>query len=613
MRRCTLYVLLTVLITVYSGAFLMCFAEEEPEKKAIEDLEFDATTGYHHYTVKGNRGKVGEYEVLDSGFDASFYAKGRTGNTYFDITGEILDEDDQTYSLNIDANRSFRSELLYKRFRHFLDADPLLNQDSAYNYNPDRSNGITVEEIKASNTFRVPSLPFLKFNADYRSYNKRGHRQATTISKCGQCHVSSKSRRVNTSTNDMTVGVEAKGGTATVSYQHMWRSFNEDGTAPRINYGPGASTFLARGFESYSRVPDSKLRVNKLKIRTFLPFTSHLYASYQWGEKTNRDTHHTIDFRNIAARLSKYFSRFVSCDVFYSRYTSDSDVPDGIDSERERGGIDFNVHLLKKTNLKLTYMWEDIERSNFAEGSTYKERYRISFNRRITRKLRFHGKYERTRTDDPFVRVDSTYSNIIQTSLPRNEDELFLSVNWHVRHNLSLNTSLLFSKGQNSHYDVDENRFELTLSLWYAPTERFSLLASYSMIDTEIDSDAVFKTYHDRDIKSLLIYDEIPYDDRCQSWFLSASYLISPKVSLTGDITYIVSNADFDTNLDNQNIGEFSDLDISRIETSFGITYLYSKTISLYATYMYREYDDHEQEYLEGQFSYLGFGINYSF
>jgi len=607
MRNHSIALITSVLFVFCCCGTTVCAAQQQTT------VEADASAGFHHYNVKGFRGKLGEYDVLDSGTEARFSLSGTTGGSYFNAHGSILDEDDQTYRFYLDAQRIFQTDLTYRRFNHFLDHDPLANQDSVRDFDVGRDNVITLQEMKAENTLRIPALPFLRFTADYRNYTKRGQRQATTVSKCAQCHVSSRNKRINESTDDITLGVEGTLGPATITYQHLWRSFKEDARAPVNDYGDGASLFTATGPQSYSRVPDSKTRIHKVRLSSRLPFASSLYASYQWGERTNNDTHNDVDFSNVAFRLSKYVSRYLSCDVFYNNYRMDNDAPDGKERDIEKGGINLNGHFIKRTNVKLSYQWENIDRDNFDENSTRKERYRITVNKRILKKFRLHARYEKTKIDDAFITRDDNFNTLVQTSLPKSQDELYISANWSPRAYFSLTTNLRYIKSENHRYEIDEDRYEFVLSFWYVPFEPMTLSGSFTYIDNQVDTPSAYKTYHLRDPESVFLYDRVPYDDRSQAVYFSATYQLNPRLALTGDGGYMWSRADFDTQLDSTNIGEFSDLEIEQLQTSLGLTYLYSRNVLLYAKYIYREYDDKVQNFLDGQFSLISFGVNWTF
>jgi hypothetical protein len=89
------------------------------------------------------------------------------------------------------------------------------------------------------------------------------------------------------------------------------------------------------------------------------------------------------------------------------------------------------------------------------------------------------------------------------------------------------------------------------------------------------------------------------------------SYLLNHKVSLTGEVTYTRSASDFDSYLNSKNIGNLSDLKINRLDTALGVTYLYSSRLTLSAKYMFREYNDKNDNTLDGQFNGISVGFNW--
>jgi len=602
----TALILFTTITPVYS---------QDNNTITEHELFTDISTGYHFYNNSGYHGKVSEYLIPDSGFDATILLDGSRKNNYFSLSSEILDKDDQTHLLNLDLQRYLIMDLSYMKFRHFLDHDPLSNQDFFTDYNRGEDNGITIEEIKADNTIRIPALPFLKFFANIRKYKKEGTKQTTTVSKdCSSCHVSSVNKRVNQSTDDIILGFEGTLKKITFNYEYSGQRFYEDASAPRSDYGQGASFYQFSGINSYGDTPDFKKDAHKISLRSPLPFSSSIFASYQFGKRTNRDTHNDIDFSSFSARLYKYFSRFLSCDLFYGNYQMDSRLNGSFERDIEKGGIDIKIKFLKRTSAKITYRWEDIDRNNFSEDHTRKTIYKAALNTRIMRKLRLHIRYKKTRISEPFALVDNAFTeSIIKTTLPKDENQIYASLNWNPYSAFSLNSSIRYTNSRNTEYNIDEDLYEFIISSWYMPFQRLTLMGSFTLFKNEIDTGSAYKPFHLRDEGSLIFYDNVPYDSLSHSIYLSATYIFSPRLALTGDITFINCSADFDNMLNNNNIGDYSDLDIDQMQASAGFTYLINPRMSLYGKYIYHEYEDQEESAFDGEYSLISFGLNYSF
>ena len=577
------------------------------------ELSGEVSPGYHLYNPKGYRGKVAEYEVPDTGSEATLLLEGRGTKNWLYLNGEIFDQDDQTYQLNLDLQRVLRSDILYKRFRHFLDHDLLSNQDSSYDADRFKNNILQLEEFTADNTLRIPGVPFLKLTGTVRTYTKHGTRQALTVSKCSQCHVASRNRRIDSSLNDVVPGIETIFGPTTIKLTSLLRDFTEHAAAPRHNYGNASSSFLVRGSAPYSRVPDSTMRLHTVSLHSRLPRASSLYLMVQHGERKNKVTHRTSDISAVAARLSSSITRFLSCDTFYSRYHSNNKRHSGIDHDRERGGIDITIHPMKQSGIICSYIWESVNRDNATPKSTHTETYRISFNHRLSRKLRLNLKYQRARIEDPLLTRDQTFSHLVQTSLPTQKNELFASFTWAPRYNLSMHANFRLTSSMNTRSESDEDHWEGIVSLWYSPFERVTFSGSYTLGSTDVGCPGAFKIHHHRGPESLVRYEDIPYDSRFHSWNLAAVVRLTYRLSLTGNVIWSDSMADFDKIIDSRNIGTFSDISISQVETSLGIAYAYTQRLVLHAHYLYREYNDHKQSYFDGQLNQISCGITWSY
>ena len=576
------------------------------------DYSFDLSVGYHHANVNGYRGKVGEYEVLDPGMEGNFTLRANTRGKYFDLGGEIDDEDDQRYMMDFDSNRLFQTETSYTRYRHHLDHDPLSNQDFYTDFDVGKSNGITREEIKSENTFRIPFIPNFKVKADFRQLNKRGHRQATTVSKCAQCHVTSRNRRINQSTEDVKVGAEMKIGYLTFNYSHLQRSFNEGGRSPIAYYGFGSRSFPVRGFDWYNSIPDSRTYINHFKVKADLPLQSDFCFNYETGENHNRETRHEREFESFAFRLTTASLKYITFNFNYFDYDMDNDIPNAMEKDVRRSGVSFRTRPWKRNFLRGSYRWEDIDRRNTAQESTFKKIFRLSLFSRPHRNLDFNIRYKNERIDDPFLLEQWELFRFIQTSVPNKLDEIQLSLNWYPRGNLSLSSTIRYEDADSDRYDIDEERVELIFSIWCALRDNLILTGSYSLIDTEIETRSAYKTYHGRKLTDFFFDDSVPYDDRSHCYNLTLNYRFSRNIALISNLTFTDSNADFDSRID-ENIGQFSDLNIERVDASIGLDYLYKPYLSFYTKYNYRDYNDREVNELDGELHLISFGVNYTF
>lgn len=606
---CIASLLLTV-ITVFPGVLP---GEVRAELFGEGQYSLDTYAGYHAASVGGYRGKVGEYETLDSGMEGGFTLHSYGRGTYLDAVGTLRDEDDQRYLLNFGAGRIFESETTYTRFKHYLDHDSLANQDSYTDHDPFSRNAIIREEMKSENTLRIPFIPTLTFHADFRELDKRGHQQATTVSKCTECHVTSRDKRINQRTTDSDLGAEMTVGFLTFQYSNLQRSFAEGGAPPLAYYGFSSPAFPVEGYQYYGRVSDSRTSTNRLRTTAVLPLRSSLSLDYRAGTNRNRDSGAERDFDSIAARLSTAAFKYVSFSFTYHDYNMDTDVPDAMERDFTRSSVSFKTMPWKKSFFTGGYRWEEVERRDSAEESTAREVASLSFVSRLHRTLDLNLRYRNERTRDPFVNEEWKLFRSLMTSEPTRRDEARMAINWSPRGNLSLSSFIVCDQADSSRYDIDEERVEAMLSIWYAPRENVTVTGTYGLIDTRIDASTAYRTVHGVWLSDITADDHVPYDGRSNFYSLLLNYRLLPNLALSSTLSFTDSRADFDSSVYDTNVGAFSDLTIERLDASFGLDYLYKPSISFYATYNLRDYNDRENDDLDGSLHYISLGVQYAF
>jgi hypothetical protein len=586
---------------------------EAAEPKPVRPpYSFDAIAGYHHANPNGCRGTVGEYEVLDPGLEAEFRLRGRQPSE-FDLAGTLKDKDDQLYLFDYSYKRIFQTETTYARFKHYLDHDLLNNQDYVTDFDAGQSNAVIREEFISKNALHVPALPGLKITADYREQDRRGHQQATTVSKCTQCHVTSRNRRINQTTRDIRVGTELSIGHLTLNYSHLQRAYTEGGRAPSALYSTEASSFPVRGVAPYSAVADARTYLNQIKAQTILPLRSALYLDYARGENLNRETRREREFKTFAMRLSSAFFKYVTLSADHADYDMDKTSADAAERDVRRSGFSFRTMSWKKTSLRGSYRWEDIDRRNSVEESTLRKILTLALVSRPHRSLSLNMRYQNELIDDPFVAESWETFRSVQTSLPTRSDEVQLAGTWNFGSRLSLSSAIRYEESESSRYAVDEERLEMTWSIWFAASSDLILTGSYSLIDADISTRALYKTYHRARLSNFLLDSSVPYEDASHCYNLNVNYRFSHRVALAAGCTYVDSRADFDSSINRNNVGQYSDESIDRLDAFIGLNFLYRPSLSLYTRYNYRDYDDRENSGLDGEAHILSCGVQYSF
>ena len=625
-------------ITVIALVFLLCFlllhdavtAEETaqpggegaagvvvkkvapPEEEAPE-YDTQLSLGYRFVDHHEYKGKVGEYDPLDSGVDAGFRFSGNYRTNFFDVDARFRANDDQEYSSSMDLSRILKSEVGYSRFIHFLDHNPL-QQDSnvvTTDFNPGRDNVIIRSELTSSNRLVIPSLPCIQFKADYRLMTRIGHQQATTVSDCSSCHVMSRSKRINQSTQDIRVGAQVQFGIATFDYTHLEREFREGANAPQADYGPSYGLPVS-GVQPYSQVPDSQTRADQISSQFRLPCRSALFASYVNGMNENRDIDKDRDFSNFYASLTSLPWKFLSLRFKFRDYDMDNDVPDALSRDIRMIGFEAVGRFKRWATLKGGYEREDIHRDHFDTGSTEKQTFKTSLLCRPRRTITLNLRYKKEDVDDPFTTPPAEPQLKEETSLPTDTQEWYTDVTWAPHPRLSFLASYRLEDLDNDHLSWYDNRKTILFSIWFSVQERLTVTGTYSYQERDTRTDVTYHSDFLDGADNFTDYDA-PYDERTNSYLLNIRYQHNPRLSFTGDFEYTDSKAHFNSTYLTTDVGSFSDLNIQQVRTSFGVNYLLRRDLSLYGRYTFRDYDDHEAGRLDGTAHSIDFGLTWNF
>lgn len=242
---------LSILLVIIGLVFLSpLFGEDKEEKAEKTENTVDAKimVGVKASSKDGSKVKVKEYDSLDDPVGPLLKAKikGRAGNTFFSMLSAVKGSfKDQYHAWNADFNRVFKQAFTFNSLYHRLDHDPLTNMDvvsharsAVYvtDYDPTKEYHITRSEFTSSSRVSIPALPFLKVSVDYRNEHRKGEYQARTLSKCSACHVTAKSRSINSFNTDIRIGTNLRFGKANFDYSYTHNEFKEKEAAPTNHY-----------------------------------------------------------------------------------------------------------------------------------------------------------------------------------------------------------------------------------------------------------------------------------------------------------------------------------------------------------------------------------------
>ena len=425
---------------------------------------------------EGYEGKINEYDAAPQGArptaTTDFWVQ--RGGYYLEADGEFRgDAKDQQYNLDFQANRYFRIRSHFIQYLHRLDHDPLTDLDAAKGgpmvWSEDFAAGTQhapkYSEFKTDMEFVIPEAEWIKFHAGVRSFQREGHVQARSMSKCSSCHVQSFNKTIDQRVYDVTAGVSLNFEKASIEYEYLNRQFNERGVAPTITmdtpihpvtlapvFGSRVSYDNTAGPLPFSQVPDTRKSRHHIKARVKLPKEGRLSGAFTSSNATNKFTGLGVDswgwngkftipigeklqFMTQAKQLDfESDSVFVEIGqetasagpeagkTFSERYPEFGDPSFMRDSTRSRNRFswkgELSANLAKYTILKGGYEFRRLKRDHYEVGQTDTNRLYFLFNRRIrktsTGDWGMRMRYTLESNQDPFLHHKAALPPMLQ-------------------------------------------------------------------------------------------------------------------------------------------------------------------------------------------------------
>jgi len=384
--------------------------ELKPGFEAIGTSDLERTPGRGSVESK----KVGEYKTMEKGVHPTFEFSltGNRADDYLGFGGAFIDDEEQSYFLDVDFRRRVQQSFEYDRFQHWLDHDPLENLNAVYGptgiVNKDEPHVVTTHtdfdsgreyqiihsEIKSNTAVALPFIPGGEISFDYRKEMREGHRQSLTMSKCTACHVQSHSREIDEETEDFRPSIKAKFGEArspqlALEYSYLYREFNEDGATPTNLYDEAINPRNAASkpfgdrvwYENqeleYDRVPEMEKKMHTVKAQGLLPgINSTLSAGYVNSNVENEDYSIETDSDTAFFRISNTSIPGLALDAGFRWMEIDND--------------DITLSYEQPTGTNPTYSgtyqsyYTDFEWPYNRQSALSRDEYKADFNARYT-------------------------------------------------------------------------------------------------------------------------------------------------------------------------------------------------------------------------------------
>ncbi len=495
MKHRHLWLFASLSILVMLGMTSLAIAEGTVSRGSVE-------IGVSSVDTKDNPARVNEYVKGRSEEGLSFAPKvsieTQADHSAFKFDADIQGPRDQQYNLEFDAKRIIRLKSEYSALEHWKDHDnlehigatmvgdlkagqptifsdatvpsgyatpeashdtrlydPTRDAQSAYDQEISNDYITTRREFKNEADLTLPGLPNITFHAGIRIEDREGLEQTIGLSKCDACHVNAESKEINERTRDISFGVTGKFGLATVEYEYLTRTFEENGATPTRLYDTattthsgdyllyGAGTTAASELE-YGKTPDSEKDSHMLKARIDFTKDTNISASYVKADVESTKApdasfsleNNTLstEMESFGVKLATRINSVLKLSLHGSTYEIDTNsnaityperedvlgsfvlpfdsATDKWSSAEERKvsnlGVDAVYRLAKATTLRLGYEYENVEREEEELGETTTHTFKAALKSRFNKKLSGRVSYEYQNIDDPFGADEAT-------------------------------------------------------------------------------------------------------------------------------------------------------------------------------------------------------------
>jgi hypothetical protein len=431
------------------------------------------TVGVSMNDINGSSQKFAEYESLRQGVRpiGQVGAWGNSRGVAWDVLGERgVDPNDQRYEGSLDLRRFLRSEFRFNRLPHRLDNDPVTNldaakgsvvvrhdnQDSGVNYCP------YYQDMETRNRLVAPFLPQVTFNFDYRSQGRKGSSQARAVSKCANCHISTKVRPMDQEINELRAGAEFRLGPAFVRYQYTDRASKDNAPVLTNTYDRALHpSFMTLVF--YNRVQYDELNgplpiavephfskfQHEVRGKLDLRKAGELQGLFVNSRSNNDDMGIGTDTRVVSGIYTFSFKDRLLLNLQARNLDVDSDMwlvdvqetvappgtpqagktysqayptfgnPDYLATStlaREvfTGSADGRLILPRKTAVRFAYVYEDVNRPRSEVGDSITQKIKFAVNSSPYRTLKARAGYTYTHTADPFMNHKAAVEPVLQ-------------------------------------------------------------------------------------------------------------------------------------------------------------------------------------------------------
>jgi hypothetical protein len=453
-----------VLVAALSGSVMA----QAPQSKTEGIVTAGALAGSND----GSQNRLNEYEVAKDGTLPQFGAKvwGNNGSFTFDLLASHGgDNRDQKYGAYLSGGGGrFKASVTFDRFLHRLDHDPLDYVESgignfvvrATDY--DKGTDYSTTTGMLNTNVSVAATKNVEFFVSHKMMLRDGIHQSMTLSHCANCHIQSRGRTMDETTNTLAAGARVSAGRFTMDYTFENRTLEENGATPTNTYDNAvhpvtlADVFVSRvqyddanGALPYDLVPKLTKRTNTVRAAYALPGDGAISGNFTHSSSNNDYADFGSTFTGGHARVTIPLGKRAYLKGLFRKYEIETEsvfvdvveqtAPAGpaagltypqqypamlpldyyTESTAARSPTEMALELAfrpgKRSSINLGYEYEEITRESFHVEKSTTNLFKASAYWRPDKTVNLRARYEQAMTSDPYANINAAKPAILQT------------------------------------------------------------------------------------------------------------------------------------------------------------------------------------------------------
>jgi hypothetical protein len=479
--------------------------------------------------------------------------------------------------------------------------------------------------------FKAPDYPFHTF-FKHRYLERDGNvEQRFLLGDFDNINKTSVSRDINWRSNAYKIGLNSHLGPVEVEYALDQSQFDPGGNSILYDSYP-ESTLFSRPDDVYPHNvnPETKSSANTLKFHSSYTggivasaTIGNLYQKNDFSQAESTTWKGAFDFSWLPDPLLGLFFKYRHRDV--DRDHGDIVLLSGLNNAllyRVRDSISYTKDVfslsakynpLTRYSLLTTYEYSRQERTDIDEWEVFEERtnvhnINVTANAKPFNKLKLKAIYDYTHYDDPAYNIDPDNANELRLTAN------YLPVPWL---NAYLDYNLTVTERSDLHYlnpepftvveggDRDGRRDQFLASLSFMLSPKVTLTGSWSYNRWDVEQDLAYGKWTSDGFGDLPFIDyAVPYTDAANSFSVSCNYLPREDITLTADATYTLADGEYVTGdlLDGSlsDVDSYSTLEATETILSLGIAKKLPRDWEVRLKFYVDIYNDRTADVLDG-------------